>query len=66
MEPIVQISIDLTTTAEALEIAEVAVDAGVDWLEAGTPLVLGEGLHAVTAATWRRKWPPRPAPIGWS
>ena len=49
MEPLVQISIDVTTTAEALEIAEVAVSAGVDWLEAGTPLVLGDGLHAVTA-----------------
>lgn len=49
MNPIVQVSIDVTTIEEALEIAEVAVRAGVDWLEAGTPLVLGEGLHAVTA-----------------
>jgi 3-hexulose-6-phosphate synthase/6-phospho-3-hexuloisomerase len=40
---------DVTTTAEALDIGDVAVNAGVDWLEAGTPLVLGEGLHAVTA-----------------
>ena len=29
--------------------AEIAVSAGVDWLEAGTPLLLGEGLHAVEA-----------------
>ena len=49
MKPIVQVSIDLTTIEEAMEIAEVAVEAGVDWLEAGTPLVLGEGLHAVVA-----------------
>jgi 3-hexulose-6-phosphate synthase/6-phospho-3-hexuloisomerase len=49
MNPIVQISMDVTTTAEALDIGEVAVQAGVDWLEAGTPLILGEGLHAVTA-----------------
>jgi len=46
--PIVQISLDLTTIDEALETAALAVDAGVDWLEAGTPLLLGEGLHAVT------------------
>lgn len=32
---------------EALEMAKVAVDAGIDWIEAGTPLLLGEGLHAV-------------------
>ena len=49
MKPEVQISIDVTTIEEALEIAGVAVGAGVDWLEAGTPLILGEGLHAVSA-----------------
>ncbi len=45
----VQVSLDLTSTDEALEFAEVAVRAGVDWLEAGTPLILAEGLHAVRA-----------------
>lgn len=45
--PIVQISLDLTNIDEALETAAIAVDAGVDWLEAGTPLLLAEGLHAV-------------------
>jgi 3-hexulose-6-phosphate synthase len=45
--PIVQISLDLTNLAEAVEMAEVAVAAGVDWLEAGTPLLLAEGLRAV-------------------
>jgi 3-hexulose-6-phosphate synthase len=47
--PIVQISLDLTKLADALEMAEIAVSAGVDWLEAGTPLLLGEGLRAVEA-----------------
>ena len=47
MEPIVQVSLDVETLQEALSLAEVAVRAGVDWLEAGTPLILGEGLHAV-------------------
>ena len=49
MEPIVQISLDIPTIAEAMPLAETAVRAGVDWLEAGTPLILGEGLHAVKA-----------------
>ena len=35
--------------ADALPTAEIAVRAGVDWLEVGTPLILGEGLHAVAA-----------------
>jgi 3-hexulose-6-phosphate synthase/6-phospho-3-hexuloisomerase len=47
--PIVQISLDLTNLKDALETAQVAVEAGVDWLEAGTPLLLAEGLHAVEA-----------------
>jgi 3-hexulose-6-phosphate synthase len=45
--PVVQISLDLTNLPEALEMAEIAVAAGVDWLEAGTPLLLAEGLRAV-------------------
>ena len=47
--PIVQISLDLTDINEALETAGIAVEAGVDWLEAGTPLLLAEGLHGVRA-----------------
>lgn len=49
MEPIVQISLDLTNIDEALETAAMALRAGVDWLEAGTPLLLAEGLHGVRA-----------------
>jgi 3-hexulose-6-phosphate synthase/6-phospho-3-hexuloisomerase len=47
MKPIVQISLDLTDINEALATAEIALRAGVDWLEAGTPLILAEGLHGV-------------------
>src|SRR5215470_18628810 len=47
--PIVQISLDLTSIDEALDHARKAVRAGVDWLEAGTPLILAEGLRAVQA-----------------
>lgn len=49
MKPVVQISLDLTNIDEALETAALAMRAGVDWLEAGTPLILAEGLHGVRA-----------------
>ncbi len=49
MRPIVQISLDLTNLEEALQTAELALRAGVDWLEAGTPFILAEGLHGVKA-----------------
>jgi 3-hexulose-6-phosphate synthase/6-phospho-3-hexuloisomerase len=47
MVPVVQISLDLTNIDEALQTAAMALRAGVDWLEAGTPLILAEGLHGV-------------------
>lgn len=57
-KPTVQISLDLTTIEEALETAEMAMRAGVDWLEAGTPLILAEGLHGVKAL--RERFPKVP------
>jgi len=56
--PRVQISLDLPDLPTALATAEIAVRAGVDWLEAGTPLILGEGLHAVRAL--RERFPQHP------
>ncbi len=56
--PRVQISLDLPDLQTAVATAEVAVRAGVDWLEAGTPLILGEGLHAVRAL--RERFPHHP------
>jgi 3-hexulose-6-phosphate synthase/6-phospho-3-hexuloisomerase len=47
MTPIVQISLDLTDIDEALSTAAMAMRAGVDWLEAGTPLILAHGLTGV-------------------
>ncbi len=47
MKPIVQISLDLIDLDEALETAAMAIRAGVDWLEAGTPMILSQGLHGV-------------------
>lgn len=49
MEPLIQVSIDVTTLDEAMALARGAVNAGVDWLEAGTPLILAEGLRGVKA-----------------
>src|ERR671922_577474 len=58
MEPKVQVSLDVTSIDEALELAHQAMEAGVDWLEAGTPLILAEGLHGVRAL--RREFPKVP------
>ena len=49
MHTIVQISLDLTSIPEALETARLAMRAGVDWLEAGTPLIIAEGMNGVRA-----------------
>ncbi len=47
--PIVQVAIDVRNTDRALRIAEAAVRAGVDWLEAGTPLITFEGTSSIGA-----------------
>lgn len=49
MKTIVQISLDLTSISEALETAHLAIRSGVDWLEAGTPLIIAEGMNGVRA-----------------
>jgi 3-hexulose-6-phosphate synthase/6-phospho-3-hexuloisomerase len=58
MRPIVQISLDVTTIHEALDTAEMAMRAGVDWLEAGTPLIIAEGMNGVRAL--RERFPDTP------
>ena len=58
MRPIVQVSLDLTDIDEAMEMAHTAMRAGVDWLEAGTPFILAEGLHGVKAL--RKEFPTTP------
>src|SRR5882757_7586743 len=47
MRPIVQISLDVTDVDEAVSTAEMALRAGVDWLEAGTPLIIAHGMLGV-------------------
>jgi 3-hexulose-6-phosphate synthase len=56
--PRVQLSLDLTSMDEALATAEIGVRAGVDWLEAGNPLILADGLHAVRAQ--HKRFPTHP------
>lgn len=56
--PVVQLSLDLTSLDEAIDTAAIAVEAGVDWLEAGTPLLLAEGLRAVERL--RARFPDHP------
>ncbi len=58
MKPIVQISLDVTDISEAVATARLALRAGVDWLEAGTPLIIAEGMNGVRAL--RREFPDTP------
>lgn len=55
---IVQVSLDLKTIDDALRMAAIAVEAGADWLEIGTPLVMAEGTKAVR--TLRMEFPDHP------
>jgi 3-hexulose-6-phosphate synthase/6-phospho-3-hexuloisomerase len=47
--PIVQVAIDVMDVDQALRIAEAAVNAGADWLEAGTPLITFAGTPCIGA-----------------
>ncbi len=47
MEPVIQLALDFLNIEQALRVAREAVPAGVDWVEAGTPLIKAEGLEAV-------------------
>ena len=58
MKPIVQISLDITEVDEALSTAEMALRAGVDWLEAGTPLIIAHGMLGVRKL--RERFPKTP------
>lgn len=55
MKPTLQVALDHENLNRALKVAREAVDGGVDWLEAGTPLIKSEGLDSVRAL--RRDFP---------
>lgn len=44
---IVQACLDVQSVAEAIDVAHMAVRAGVDWLEVGTPLILFAGIGSI-------------------
>jgi len=48
-KPVLQLALDFVDLERAIQIAEEAVAGGVDWIEAGTPLIKSEGLNAVRA-----------------
>lgn len=45
--PMVQLCIDVRTLPEAIEVGEMGLRAGVDWLELGTPLISWVGINAL-------------------
>jgi 3-hexulose-6-phosphate synthase/6-phospho-3-hexuloisomerase len=47
MKPVLQVALDLMHLKRALEIGQEAVDGGVDWIEAGTPLIKSEGAEVL-------------------
>ena len=55
MKPILQVALDFLNLNRALKVAEQAIEGGVDWLEAGTPLIKSEGLDAIRQL--RKKFP---------
>lgn len=55
---LVQVSLDLKTVDDALRMASIAVAAGADWLEIGTPLALSQGTTAVKEL--RKAFPTHP------
>lgn len=47
--PILQVALDFVDMDRAMLLAEEAVAGGADWLEAGTPLIIAEGMNGVRA-----------------
>jgi 3-hexulose-6-phosphate synthase/6-phospho-3-hexuloisomerase len=47
MKPILQVALDVVHSERALTIAAEAVEGGVEWIEAGTPLIKSEGVEII-------------------
>ena len=45
--PIIQIALDYATIEEAIAMAKIGIEAGVDWLEIGTPLIVSQGVAPI-------------------
>lgn len=55
MKPVLQVALDFVDLPRAVKLAEESVSGGVDWLEAGTPLIKSEGLNCIREL--RKKFP---------
>lgn len=55
MKVVLQVALDLLNGDRALKIAEESVEGGVDWIEAGTPLIKSEGMDIIRKL--REKFP---------
>ncbi|MGC9443607.1 MAG: 3-hexulose-6-phosphate synthase [Candidatus Methanospirareceae archaeon] len=44
---LLQVALDVTELGRAVQLAKECVAGGADWLEAGTPLIKSEGMHAI-------------------
>ena len=53
--PILQVALDFVNLRRAMNVAREAVNAGIDWVEAGTPLIKSEGLDSVRSL--RKEFP---------
>lgn len=58
MKPVLQVALDFVNLKRALGVAKQVVDAGADWLEAGTPLIKSEGIEVIR--TLRKNFPRLP------
>lgn len=47
MKPIIQVALDFVDLPRAMKVAREAVAAGIEWIEAGTPLIKSCGLESV-------------------
>ncbi len=45
--PVLQVALDMVSADRALEVASQASEAGAQWLEAGSPLIMSEGIGIV-------------------
>ena len=55
MKPILQVALDFVDLSRAMKCAGESAMGGIDWLEAGTPLIKSEGLNAIRKL--REKFP---------
>jgi len=46
-KPLVQVAIDALNLERAAELTRTALEAGADWVEAGTPLIVYEGIRSI-------------------